>query len=143
MTFTTRPELSGTSAWWRRPAGSPRPRGCGQGPAPAATIEAYRSQGFELVPGTGPLAACVPGAFDAWMLLLRGVGTLEVADVFANAIGYARDGFPAVPGIVRSIRALVVDDWSLGRLSAVSRAPDGLPRAGANPRGTQSYAVGR
>ncbi|HET6550836.1 MAG TPA: gamma-glutamyltransferase family protein [Solirubrobacter sp.] len=85
---------------------------CGQGPAPAAaTIEAYRSQGFELVPGTGPLAACVPGAFDAWMLLLRDFGTLEVADVLAYAIGYARDGFPAVPGIVRSIRVLEAMDW--------------------------------
>src|SRR6188472_1559112 len=38
---------------------------CGQGPAPAAaTIEHYRRLGHELVPGTGPLAACVPGAFD-------------------------------------------------------------------------------
>src|SRR3954471_20061173 len=33
---------------------------CGQGPAPAgATIDAYRALGLELVPGTGPLAACV------------------------------------------------------------------------------------
>src|ERR1700750_2752018 len=40
---------------------------CGQGPAPvAASVAAYRSLGFELVPGTGPYAACVPGAFDAW-----------------------------------------------------------------------------
>jgi len=26
--------------------------------------------GLDLVPGTGLLAACVPGAFGAWMLLL-------------------------------------------------------------------------
>jgi gamma-glutamyltranspeptidase/glutathione hydrolase len=37
----------------------------------------------------------------------------------------------------------VAGDWSQGRLSAVSRAPDGLLRAGANPRGMQGYAVGR
>jgi gamma-glutamyltranspeptidase/glutathione hydrolase len=37
----------------------------------------------------------------------------------------------------------VTDDWSLGRLSAISRAPDGLLRAGANPRGMQGYAAGR
>ena len=37
----------------------------------------------------------------------------------------------------------VVDDWSLGRLSAVSRAPDGLLRGAANPRGLQGYAIGR
>ena len=66
---------------------------CGQGPAPAAaTIEAFA--GHDLIPGTGPLAACVPGAFDAWMLLLRDFGTWELADVASFAIGFARDGFP-------------------------------------------------
>jgi gamma-glutamyltranspeptidase/glutathione hydrolase len=38
---------------------------------------------------------------------------------------------------------VVTEDWSLGRLSAVSRAPDGLLRAAANPRGMQGYALGR
>jgi gamma-glutamyltranspeptidase/glutathione hydrolase len=38
---------------------------------------------------------------------------------------------------------VVADDWSLGRLSAVSRAPDGVLRGAANPRGMQGYAVGR
>ena len=38
---------------------------------------------------------------------------------------------------------VLVDDWSLGRLSAVSRAPDGVLRGAANPRGMQGYAVGR
>jgi gamma-glutamyltranspeptidase/glutathione hydrolase len=33
-------------------------------------------------------------------------------------------------------------DWSLGRVSAVSRSK-GILRAGANPRGAQGYAVGR
>ena len=33
--------------------------------------------------------------------------------------------------------------WSLGRVSAVSRDPDGTLRAGANARGMQGYAVGR
>jgi gamma-glutamyltranspeptidase/glutathione hydrolase len=37
----------------------------------------------------------------------------------------------------------VAEPWSIGRLSAVSRAPDGVLRAGANPRGMQGYAVGR
>jgi gamma-glutamyltranspeptidase / glutathione hydrolase len=36
-----------------------------------------------------------------------------------------------------------VGGWSLGRLSAVSRSPDGFLRAGANPRGAQGYAAGR
>jgi gamma-glutamyltranspeptidase / glutathione hydrolase len=38
----------------------------------------------------------------------------------------------------------VVDGWSLGRLSAVSRnTMDGSLRGAANPRGMQGYAVGR
>ena len=80
---------------------------CGQGPAPAAaTIDAYAARGLDLVPGVGPLAAVVPGAFDAWCLLLRDFGTWELADVLAPAVGYARDGYPVVPGIVAGIRAV-------------------------------------
>jgi gamma-glutamyltranspeptidase/glutathione hydrolase len=33
--------------------------------------------------------------------------------------------------------------WSLGRVSAVGREPDGQLKAGANPRSMQGYAVGR
>ena len=52
---------------------------CGQGVAPAgASVEHYTSLGLELVPGTGPLAAAVPGAFDAWMTLLRDHGTMSL-----------------------------------------------------------------
>ena len=71
---------------------------CGQGPAPAgATIKLYRDElGLDLVPGTGLLAACVPGMFETWMLLLRDYGTMRLADVLAPAISYARDGYPLV-----------------------------------------------
>ena len=63
---------------------------CGQGVAPAsATIERYRELGHELVPGTGVLAACVPGAFGGWLLLLEQFGTWRLEDVLAFAIGYA------------------------------------------------------
>src|SRR6195952_5743349 len=69
----------------------------GQGPAPAAaTREHYLAEGLELVPGSGPLAAAVPGAVDAWLLLLSDHGTWELADVLAFAIGYARDGHPVL-----------------------------------------------
>jgi gamma-glutamyltranspeptidase/glutathione hydrolase len=37
----------------------------------------------------------------------------------------------------------VTDAWSLGRVSAVGREPDGRLKAGANPRLMQGYAVGR
>ncbi|MGB6551553.1 MAG: gamma-glutamyltransferase family protein, partial [Xanthobacteraceae bacterium] len=68
---------------------------CGQGVAPAgATIAHYRSEGLDLVPGTGLLAAVVPGTFETWMLLLRDYGTLSLAEVLAPAIGYAQNGYP-------------------------------------------------
>jgi len=66
---------------------------CGQGVAPAAaTIERFRELGHELVPGTGVLAACVPGAFGGWLLLLRDFGTWRLADVLEVAIRYAEHG---------------------------------------------------
>ena len=62
------------------------------------------------MPGTGPYAACVPGAFDAWLTLLRDYGTWELADVLIYAIGYAQDGFPSTPGI-RSAIARIDPTW--------------------------------
>ena len=77
---------------------------CGQGVAPAAaTIERYRDLGHELVPGTGVLAACVPGAFGGWLLLLERFGTWRLEDVLAFAIDYAENGFPVVAGIRATI----------------------------------------
>jgi len=68
---------------------------CGQGVAPAgATIAHYRSEGLDLVPGTGLLAAVVPGTFETWMMLLRDYGTMTLAEVLAPAIGYAQNGHP-------------------------------------------------
>jgi gamma-glutamyltranspeptidase/glutathione hydrolase len=88
---------------------------CGQGPAPAAaTPEVFGRLGLDLVPGNGLLAACVPGAFGAWMLLLREYGTLRLRDVMGYAIGYARDGYPVLPGISRgiaSVAGLFRDHW--------------------------------
>jgi gamma-glutamyltranspeptidase/glutathione hydrolase len=37
----------------------------------------------------------------------------------------------------------VCEPWSLGRVSAVGREPDGMLKAGVNARGMQGYAVGR
>ena len=93
---------------------------CAQGVAPAAaTIERFRDLGHELVPGTGLLAACVPGSFDGWMLLLRDFGTMRLADVLEFAIGYADDGYPVVPGITATIQAAepLLREWpgSAGR----------------------------
>ncbi|MFD2420571.1 gamma-glutamyltransferase family protein [Amycolatopsis pigmentata] len=89
---------------------------CGQGPAPAgATIEHYTSLGLDLVPATGPLASAVPGAFDAWMLLLRDHGTKRLSEVLTYAIGYAEQGCPAVGRIgetVETVRHLFETEWT-------------------------------
>ncbi|MER6230730.1 gamma-glutamyltransferase family protein [[Kitasatospora] papulosa] len=88
---------------------------CGQGPAPAGASAAhYRSLGLDLVPGTGPLAAAVPGAFDAWMLLLRDHGTKSLAEVLRYAVGYAEDGHAPVERVgrtVETVRELFESEW--------------------------------
>jgi gamma-glutamyltranspeptidase / glutathione hydrolase len=82
---------------------------CGQGVAPAAaTIAKFRALGLDLIPGTGLLAAAVPGAFDAWMRLLRDYGTMPLAEILAPAIGYAENGYPMAPRISGTI-AVVAD----------------------------------
>ncbi|MET9559996.1 gamma-glutamyltransferase family protein [Streptomyces tauricus] len=101
---------------------------CGQGVAPAgATVAHYRGLGLELVPGTGPLAAAVPGAFDAWMLLLRDHGTKSLTDVLKYAIGYAQDGHAPVERVgqtVETVRELFETEWTS---SAEVYLPGGEP----------------
>ncbi|HEX6131569.1 MAG TPA: gamma-glutamyltransferase [Actinomycetota bacterium] len=83
---------------------------CGQGPAPAAASpQAFAELGLDAVPGTGLLAACVPGAFDAWMRMLLELGTARLRDVLEPAIAYARDGHPVLPRVAHSIASL--DDF--------------------------------
>jgi gamma-glutamyltranspeptidase / glutathione hydrolase len=97
-------------------ATDPTPRVlCGQGPAPAgATIEHFRGLGLELIPGSGPLAAAVPGAVDAWLLLLRDHGSVPLRTVLEPAIGYARNGHPLVAPVgetVNRVRGLFTEHW--------------------------------
>ncbi|QLD13157.1 gamma-glutamyltransferase family protein [Microbacterium oleivorans] len=104
----------------------------GQGPAPAgASIEHFRAEGLDLVPGAGALAAAVPGAVDAWLVLLRDYGTWELSEVLAYAIGYARDGHPllaAAAATVARVASLFSQSWPT---SADLWLRDGAPpRAG-------------
>ncbi len=117
---------------------------CGQGTAPAAaTPEAFGHLGLELVPGSGLLAACVPGAFGAWMMLLREYGTLRLRDVLGYAIGYASAGYPLLPAIswgIASVAELFREYWPS---SAEVYLPDGHPPAPgslfANPALAATY----
>ncbi|NNH05774.1 gamma-glutamyltransferase family protein [Cellulomonas fimi] len=106
---------------------------CGQGVAPArATVAAYRDLGLDLVPGTGHLAAVVPGAFGAWLDLLARYGTMRLQDVLAPAAAYARDGFPLLPSAARTIetvRDMLATHWPT---SAQVWLPGGAVPAGGS-----------
>src|SRR6185437_3915759 len=82
---------------------------CGQGTAPAAaTVEAYTDLGLDLVPGSGLLAATVPGAFgdaESGYPLVRNISLAiaGVADLFrehwhSSAEVYLPDGGVPAPG---------------------------------------------
>ncbi|MEN3376594.1 MAG: gamma-glutamyltranspeptidase / glutathione hydrolase [Hyphomicrobiales bacterium] len=118
---------------------------CGQGSAPAgATIAHYRDHlGLDLVPGTGLLAACIPGTFDTWMTLLRDYGTMRVADVLEPAIGYARNGYPLVERIcatIDTVKDMFKEHWPT---SAAVYLPGGkVPKPGThftNPTMADTY----
>ena len=101
---------------------------CGQGPAPAAaTIAHYRREGLDLVPGTGLLAACVPGTFETWMLLLRDYGTFALREVLSPAIGYAQNGHPLLERTHATIATVADLFRTYWPTSAKVYLPDGAP----------------
>ena len=101
---------------------------CAQGTAPAAaSIAKFRELGLTLIPGTGFLAAAIPGAFDGWMLLLRDYGTMTVEQVLEPAIGYAESGFPVLPRVTMSLLPLVEFFKAEWPSSAAVWLPDGEP----------------
>jgi gamma-glutamyltranspeptidase/glutathione hydrolase len=124
------------------PAGSDPIVLSAQGPAPrAATIGHYRDElGLELIPGTGPLAAVVPGSFAGWLTMLRDHGTLPLRDLLRFAIDYAENGYPMLPkiaGAIRNVEQLFRDEW---RTSAEVYLP--VPKPGTlqrNPRLAATY----
>jgi gamma-glutamyltranspeptidase / glutathione hydrolase len=88
---------------------------CGQGTAQAgATPEHFAGLGLDLVPGSGPLAAAVPGAVDAWLMLGRDHGSRSLRDVLSYAVGYARAGHPLLPraaALIASMEPMFREHW--------------------------------
>src|ERR1700680_2105764 len=118
---------------------------CAQGPTPAgATIAHYRSEGLEMVPGTGLLAACVPGTFETWMLLLRDYGTLRLRDVLEPAIAYARHGHPLVErasATIATVEQLFRKHWTTS--AAVYLPNNEVPKPGTlftNKKLSETYS---
>jgi gamma-glutamyltranspeptidase/glutathione hydrolase len=128
------------------PAGSSAPSVvCGQGPAPAgATIAHYRGHlGLDIVPGTGLLAACIPGTFETYMMILRDHGTMRLRDVLEAAIGYAENGHPLVErasATIGTVQDLFRQHWPT---SAAVYLPNGsVPAPGSrftNTRHAETY----
>ena len=103
----------------------------GQGPAPAAaTLDAFGALGIDLIPGNGLLAATVPAAFGAWMLLLKQYGTLRLRDVMTCAIGYASDGYPMLGGASAVIDAMAATFTRYWPSSAEIYLAEGTPAPG-------------
>jgi gamma-glutamyltranspeptidase/glutathione hydrolase len=104
---------------------------CAQGTAPAAaTTNLFRSLGFAAIPGSGPLSACVPGAMDGWLLLLRDKGTLQLRDVIEPAIYYSRHGYPVshdMSRVIGSVQALMVKEWPTSEAVYLNNQTPPLP----------------
>lgn len=87
----------------------------GQGPAPrGATRAHFRNEGLDHVPGSGALAAAVPGAVEAWLWMLQEHGTWELADVLQYAIHYAEHGHAAGPQLCSTLSTMAdhfVEHW--------------------------------
>jgi gamma-glutamyltranspeptidase/glutathione hydrolase len=65
------------------------------GRAPKAmTLEYFQENGIDKIPPFGPLPVSVPGAVDGWFQLHGRYGRLDMKEILAPAIAYARDGFP-------------------------------------------------
>lgn len=105
---------------------------CGQGPSPAAaSIPHFRGLGLDIIPGTGLLPACVPGALDAWLTVLRDYGTMPLADVIGPAIAFARNGYPLIQHIcntIESVRELFSAHWPTS--AALYLQSGAVPKAG-------------
>ncbi len=69
------------------------------------TLAEFQQRGLQHIPPYGPLPITVPGCVDGWFELHEKFGKLDMAEVLAPAIGYARDGFP--------VSELIAHYWQL------------------------------
>ncbi len=119
---------------------------CGQGVAPAtATPEAMRALGVDLIPGTGLLPATVPGSFGGWTLMLERFGSWELADVLEAAIGYCRNGFPAlarVSATIAGVAEMFLASWPTSAAAWLTGAGGSAPGGGAGGGGAGGGGAG-
>jgi gamma-glutamyltranspeptidase/glutathione hydrolase len=72
-----------------------------------ATLERVRSLAGDRMPARGPLTVTVPGCVAGWEALHQRYGRLPFADLLADAICYAGDGFPVSAAFAGAIERSV------------------------------------
>jgi gamma-glutamyltranspeptidase / glutathione hydrolase len=96
----------------------------GTGPAPAAATPERYAGG---IPRVGPLSISVPGMLAGLELMHREFGRLPWRDLFAEAVGFARDGFGASRAYCHFAEeyraALAIDPRSAATFLAGGKAP--------------------
>ncbi len=58
------------------------------------TLEYFKGNGYASIPSYGPLPVSVPGCVDGWFEMHEKFGSMDMKDILAPAIRYAREGFP-------------------------------------------------
>lgn len=58
------------------------------------TLDYFKEKGMKKIPAYGPLPVSVPGCVDGWFELHKKFGSMEMKDILAPSIQYAREGFP-------------------------------------------------
>lgn len=100
---------------------------CGQGPAPRnATIEWFRKNGIDTIPGDGLLATAVPDAVSTWIEALSRFGTMSLSQVLGPSIDLASRGFPMFERLKEALHRSSEqfhEDWPT---SAETYIPGGL-----------------
>jgi len=70
------------------------------------TVEKVKEMGHSRMPFYGPVPQTVPGCVDGWFELHARFGKLEMKDILAPAIRYAREGFP--------VTEVIAHYWKMG-----------------------------
>ncbi len=118
--------IAPAAGWNGQPIVAVKGQGCAPG---SATIEWFRQESIDLIPGDGFLPATVPGAFGSWATALLHFGRLTLGDVLEPAIELAEEGFPVYGGLRDSIvhnAEKFASQWST---SAEIYLPNGKPPA--------------
>lgn len=80
--------------------------GSGRAPGEATVERMLEATGGGPIPARGPLPITVPGCVEAWGRLHDRYGNLPLRQVLADAITYARDGFPVTAAFAAAMTAV-------------------------------------